>query len=775
MPDSLHEAVPPRTPVIVGVGQASERLGAEGYRALSAADLAAAAVRAALADATVPAASIDTIAAVRAFDVASPYAVAALGAPDNVPRAVAARVGADPARAILGPTGGQSPQQLLTEVCREIAAGRGETALVFGAETISTVRHLAGLPRDQHPDHAERHPGSLEDRGYRITGLTPAYAAQHGLVEPTVAYSAMENARRTRLGASRAEYARAIGELFAPFTAVAAANPHAAAPTERDAAELVTVDARNRAITDVYTRFVVARDQVNQAAAVLVTTAEHADRLGIPAERRVYLHGWADLSERGLLERPELDRSPAAAAAVRHALATAGIGLDDVAVLDLYSCFPIAVFNLCDGLGLAPDDPRGLTVTGGLPFFGGAGNNYSAHAIAEVVTRLRRTPGGYGLVAANGGILSKHSVGVYSTTPAPFPDGSAAGLQAELDAAPAVPVAYRADGWGTVESWTVSYGRDGSPRGIVLGRLDDGRRFLANTADAAATALLTDAEHPAGQRVFVRATDAGNRVTLTRPEPKPPAPPRASPHLTVTTAGRVLEIALNRPDLDAEVLRDLEHALDGYQRDPGLWAAIVTGGANFSLGVDPAAAGSPLLLLLQSHRLWTGRPERHGAKPVIAAVTGRADGAGLALALGCDLVVADEAASFAVPDPAVGLPPALGLLEALPRLAGPALARDLILTGRRLTAPEAMAAGLIARTAPHGKALDAAREVAADIVARSPVALRAALTYLRDAAAAPGEPDRHAAALADVVLAAHDPSEGFAAYRQGRQPNWRLE
>ncbi|MFC8042618.1 enoyl-CoA hydratase-related protein [Nocardia sp. NPDC057353] len=775
MPESLHEAVPPRTPVIVGVGQASERIGTDGYRALSAADLAADAVRAALTEAGVPAASIDTVAAVRAFDVASPYAVPALGAPDNVPRAVAARVGADPARAILGPTGGQSPQQLLTELCRDLAAGRGETALVFGAETISTVRHLAGLPRDQHPDYTERHAGSLEDRGYRLTGLTPAYAAQHGFVEPTLVYSAMENARRSRLGASRAAYARAVGELFAPFTAVAAGNPHAAAPVERGAAELTAVDARNRAITDVYTRFVVARDQVNQAAAVLVTTAEHADRLGIPAEQRVYLHGWADLTERGLLERPALDRSPAAVAAVRHALDLAGIGLDDVAVLDLYSCFPIAVFNLCDGLGLDPADPRGLTVTGGLPFFGGAGNNYSAHAIAEIVTRLRRTPGGYGLVAANGGVLSKHSVGVYSTTPAPFPDASMAGPQAELDAVPAVPVVHRADGWGTVESWTASYGRDGTPSGIVIGRLDDGRRFLATTADAASTALLTDAEQPAGHRVYVRSTDAGNRVTVTRPEPKPAAPPRDTPHLTVTTAGRVLEIVLDRPNLDAEVLRDLDHVLAGYQRDPELWAAVVTGGDDFSLGVDPAAAGSPLVLLLQSRRVWNGRPDAHGAKPVVAAVSGRADGAGLALALGCDLVVADEAASFAVPDPAVGLPPALGLLEALPRLAGPALARDLILTGRRLTAPEALAAGLIARTAPHGKALDVAREVAADIVARSPLALRAALTFLRAAEAEPGGTDRHAAALADVVLAAPDPTEGFAAYRQGRQPNWRLE
>ena len=104
--------------------------------------------------------------------------------------------------------------------------------------------------------------------------------------------------------------------------------------------------------------------------------------LGVPEDRWVFLHGHADLRERPLMERADLSAGPASVMAARHALEVAGLSVGDLAAIDLYSCFPAPVFNVRDGLGIAPDDPRGLTLTGGLPFFGGAGNNYSMHAIA---------------------------------------------------------------------------------------------------------------------------------------------------------------------------------------------------------------------------------------------------------------------------------------------------------------------------------------------------------------------------------------------------------
>jgi acetyl-CoA C-acetyltransferase len=171
------------------------------------------------------------------------------------------------------------------------------------------------------------------------------------------------------------------------------------------------------------------------------------------------------------------------------------------------------VFNICDGMGIAPDDPRGLTLTGGLPFFGGAGNNYSMHGVAETVAQMRRAPGEFGLVGANGGILSKYSVGVYSTTPVEWKPDRSAALLVRDNNWPIQSVTENADGPGTVETYTVR--RDGGrTTGIVIGRLAaDDSRFLATTEDDELIALLIDGE-PLGRKVRVRSFDYGNRCTL---------------------------------------------------------------------------------------------------------------------------------------------------------------------------------------------------------------------------------------------------------------------
>ena len=341
------------------------------------------------------------------------------------------------------------------------------------------------------------------------------HTAIHGLVDAPTQYALLENARRARLGISPAQYAPRMGELFAPFTRVAAKNPFAASPVERSAGDLITVTEGNRMIADPYPRLLVARDQVNQGAAALLMSVDAARRFGVPEQKWVYLRGHADLTEQGLLERIEPSHAPSAAMAVREALAVAGVGLDDIATFDLYSCFPIAVFNVCDGVGLAPDDPRGLTLTGGLPYFGGAGNNYSMHGIAETVAAMRSAPGQFGLVGANGGILSKYSVGVYSTTPGNWAADRSRKLQDEISGWPKTPVTEHPDGLARIETYTVR--NDGGRRtGVIFGRLEsDGSRFLANTVDGGdeLLALLTD-DDPIGARISVRSFDYGNRVAL---------------------------------------------------------------------------------------------------------------------------------------------------------------------------------------------------------------------------------------------------------------------
>jgi acetyl-CoA C-acetyltransferase len=509
--------VDPRTPVLVGVGQYAERIDDSDYRALSAVDLAAEAARAALNDCGTDTAAlagrIDTVAGVRQFEISTPWASAPLGKSTNYPRSVARRVGANPAEAILEVAGGQSPQHIVNEMSAAIAAGARDVVLVFGSEAISTVRHL--MSGNEKPDFSDVVDGQLTDRGYGLEGMSGPEYVTHGLIDAPSQYALLENARRARLGLSPDHYRRQMAELFAPFTSVAAANPSAASRVERGVAELEEITASNRLIANPYPRLMVARDQVNQGAALLLMAAGTAMELGVPEDNWVFLHGHSDLRESNLLDRPDLSRAPSAVIAAQEALRVADIDVGEIATFDLYSCFPIAVSNVCDGLGVSADDPRGLTLTGGLPYFGGAGNNYSMHAIAETVHEMRKNRGSYGLVGANGGTLSKYSVGVYSTTPRTWrPDRSAA-LQSGLQARPVVAVTRVPEGSARIETYTVRHTKSG-PLGIIVGRLAaDDRRFLANPADGDTDLLrlLTDGD-PIGTSITVQHHETGNTARL---------------------------------------------------------------------------------------------------------------------------------------------------------------------------------------------------------------------------------------------------------------------
>ncbi len=500
------------TPVIIGVGESSERLDSPDYAALSPVDLAAQASWAALDDALTCAAlapHVDTIAAVRQFEVSIAGAIAPFGRSDNVPRSVARRIGAHPARAILEPVGGQGPQHLVNELCGRIAAGEIGMALICGAEAISTVRSLTA--KGETRDWTENVGGELEDRGLGDPLLT-ADLARHGAATPISVYALFENARRARLGLSREVYRRQMADLFAPMTKVASGNPHAMSPEVHSAEKLAEITADNRLTSDPYPRRLVARDQANQGAAVVMASVGLALKLGVPEDRFVYLHGGADARERMPMERADLSRSPASVMAARRALDRAGVGQEAIDLFDLYSCFPIAVSNIREGLGIAADDPRPISMTGGLPYFGGAGNNYSMHAIASMVRALRTEPGAKGFVGANGGFLTKYSVGIYSTEPAPWHGLDNGALQAEIEAWPAPAVAPGV-GEGTVETYTIDYSRK-PPRGVVIGRLfEGGARFVASSdaEDDAVVRTMID-EDPLGATVDLSLDERGRSI-----------------------------------------------------------------------------------------------------------------------------------------------------------------------------------------------------------------------------------------------------------------------
>jgi acetyl-CoA C-acetyltransferase len=409
--------------------------------------------------------------------------------------------------------GGTTPQVLVQEAARAVVAGDLDVALVVGAEALETKRQAKKAGERLPWSHRATEPAPFPFEA----PFHPAEVA-HEVFQAWLTFPVFDVARRARLGVAPAAYQQQIGELLAPMSEVAARNPYAWFPTPHTAEHLATPSPGNRMVGYPYTKQAVSVMDVDMAAAVVVASHGAAEALGVPAERRVYLRGWCYATDPVYLaEHPDLAASPAMAAAGAEALRAADADLDDVAHLDLYSCFASSVHLACDALGLAPDDPRGLTVTGGLPFSGGAGSNYVLHSIATMVDVLRADPGSLGLVTGVGMHLTKHVFGVYSTTPPPqgcVPLPDEAGVQATLDAAPPTTIVDRHAGPATVASYTVAHGRDGAPAwGLVVADVGDRARAYGRVEDPDLLAAL-EAEEWVGRTVLLEEAPEG--VNLVR-------------------------------------------------------------------------------------------------------------------------------------------------------------------------------------------------------------------------------------------------------------------
>jgi acetyl-CoA C-acetyltransferase len=293
----------------------------------------------------------------------------------------------------------------------------------------------------------------------------------------------VENAFRAARGMTIEAHRRELAEFAGRCAAVAAANPHAWFRDGKDAATLGTVSADNRMVGFPYPKFMNAILDVNQGAALLLASEACARRLDLPPARWVWPWAGVDVTEHWYLQdRVDYHTLPGVRRAGAELQETIGVRIGDVQHLDLYSCFPIAPRLSAAMLGLAPDTTRPLTVTGGLPWFGGPGSNYTTHALATLAERLRAEPDSLALAHALGWNLTKHALGVYGGRP-PVRGWQRAGgpaLQSWVDAQPHPPLVEEASGRGRIEAYTVVHGRDGAPeRGALIVRLDDGRRCLA--------------------------------------------------------------------------------------------------------------------------------------------------------------------------------------------------------------------------------------------------------------------------------------------------------
>ena len=486
----MSNRIDPRTPILVGCAQFTQRTAREGKVAESLSPIAmmAKVAREAFADAGIEA-QADTVAVVR-FTADSPGEQGRLPKRmfRNPPLSLAGHLGLAPRRALYTATGGNTPQWLVNRTAEEISKGECEIALLAGAEYIASL--LAMMKQGIDPGWGDHDPGSdPEEIGDQRSGTTE-YERRYGLQFPVNVYPLFENALRGEARRTPAQHLEWLGRFFSPFSKVASQNPYAWFPTFRPPAEISTPSEKNRFVGYPYTKYLNAVIEVDQAAAVVMTSVAKARELGIAESKWVYLHGCGDASDIWhVTERVNYVSSPAIREIGRRAFAMAGKSQADLTFIDLYSCFPSAVEIGCRELGLATDDPRGLTVTGGLPYFGGAGNDYVMHSIVTMMEKLRGRPGTFGLCTGNGWYVTKHSAGIYSTAPVegPWRRDDPNSYQKDIDAEAHPQFVEQASGRGAVETYTVVTDRKGKRFGIVVGRDAQNRRFLAHTPDDDAT------------------------------------------------------------------------------------------------------------------------------------------------------------------------------------------------------------------------------------------------------------------------------------------------
>jgi acetyl-CoA C-acetyltransferase len=327
-----------------------------------------------------------------------------------------------------------------------------------------------------------------------------------------VSFALFENAFRAARRQSLAEQRAELGTFAERCARIAADNPHAWFRDAKDAATLMTVTPSNRMVAFPYPKFLNAIMEVNQGAALLVASEAAARRLGLPEDRWVWPWAAVDIAELWFLsDRATFHDLPGMRQAAAALLADAGLDLERIRHLDLYGCFPIAPRLSAAMLGLDPATPRPLTVTGALPWFGGPGNDYATHAIAAMMGRLRQDRDAFGLVHALGWNFTKHALAVYAGQPPPraWQRVDTSALQAWVAAQTHPTVAPEPDGAGRLETYTVVHGRDGAAeRGVAIGLLEDGRRFVAALPRDRALLEAIERDEQVGRRGTVRTADS---------------------------------------------------------------------------------------------------------------------------------------------------------------------------------------------------------------------------------------------------------------------------
>ncbi|TFF93423.1 MAG: hypothetical protein EU543_03670 [Promethearchaeota archaeon] len=374
--------------------------------------------------------------------------------------------------------GGNTPQMLVNRAARRIYDGKKKCILIIGGEASYSVyqakkgRIKLSWPKKADPDYMEG----------QIWHGTNKFENKYNLIIPPYSYALFETAYRAAMELNIKQHRNQMGILFENFSNVAAQNPYAWTQKSYTKGEIITPSHNNRMICYPYTKRMCSNMFVDQSAAVLMISEEIAKELEIPKQKWVYLMGTSDFQNIfDITRRAKLFVSPAANIGSKIALKQAGLSLDNIDIFDIYSCFPSIVEIISKEIGLKENENRPLTLTGGLPFFGGPWSNYSLHAIATAIEKIQQNPNLTIMVIANGGYNTKQSFGIYSKKPPKlgFDELNTKEVQEKiLNEELAEPI-KRANGIIKILAYTLIYERDGTRKyGIAIGRVNKNKQTI---------------------------------------------------------------------------------------------------------------------------------------------------------------------------------------------------------------------------------------------------------------------------------------------------------
>lgn len=462
--------LPPRTPVLVGVGTVVQREDDPAH-AREPSSLMAEALQRAAEDAG------DRSLLEKADKIAIPRGFWKYPDPGRI---VASALGALHARTEIAEVG-VLQTTLFGRAAADIAQGRADIVLVAGGEARHRARVLEaagqaeGLtePPDDTPSDEVLRPSK---------DILSAAEIKAGLLMPVGAYAIMDNALRAHEGQGLDRHRDDVAQLWSEMSRSAAKNPDAWRSEFIDASTIRDPNAQNAMLQFPYTKLHNSNWNVDQAAGLIFCAAETAERLGIPRERWVLPVSVVESNHMTFLtERRQLHRSPGFAHAGERALSRAGQSASEVAHRELYSCFPSAVRIQQREIGFDPKAP--CTVTGGMAFAGGPLNNFVLQAMAKMAHVLRNDPGALGMVNAVSGLMTKQGVSLWSTEPRSdrflYEDVSEASA-AEVETAP---VDNDLPSTARIAGYTVSF-EAGEPHTVtLLCDREDGSRSLVALPD----------------------------------------------------------------------------------------------------------------------------------------------------------------------------------------------------------------------------------------------------------------------------------------------------